>query len=450
MPITTCVHRHPYHQTLTYKIFCARKNEGAVVRTTFAECLELIRAVRQITGGLPQIVYLVGWQHEGHDAKYPDWSVVNPRLAPGTDAAAALRTLMHEARALGAIVSLHLNMDDAYPSSPLWDEYVQRDLLLRHADGRVMDGDVWDGELCRWICKSREWQAGLAQRRIDALCALLPLAEQGTVHIDVFRPNPSPGHGTTWADEEQACRNIVGHWRSHGIDVTVEYLADPALADLHPMILHDQRDEHQRLLLPPEVVCGGGAAWNCRQRTVRDGAPGWWGGFCAPAAGCRFPEAWGNSIDHDLVQRGPGFMTVAGVPAALAQTTLVWHHLNRQRAIDHRHTPTVYEVRFDGGARTSVRLADRHLTVEQDGRLLVDGADRCLPAPWIGTAAFAWHDASTVRRWDLGPQWRDVTQVTITCDDLGAPLPPRTTPCRAGVIELDVPPKRLVLLQPLL
>jgi hypothetical protein len=446
MTISPRGHRHPYHQTLTYKIFCARKNEGAAVRTTFAECLDVIRGVQHLTGGLPQIVYLVGWQHAGHDAGYPDWSLVNPRLAPGEDAVAALRQLMVAARALGATVSLHLNMDDAYPSSPLWDEYVRHDLLLRHADGRVMDGDVWDGELCRWICKSREWAAGLAQRRIDALCALLPLSEQGTVHIDVFRPNPSPGHGTTWDDEVVACRAIVGHWRSHGIDVTVEYLADPSLADLHPMILHDQRDEQQRLTIPPDVVCGGGAAWNTRWRTVRDGAPGWWGGFCAPAAGCRYPEVWGNSLDHDLAQRGPGFLRLSEVPAALARTTLVWHHLNRQRAVEHRHTPTLYEVLFDGGARSSVRVADRHHTVHQDGRLLVDGEDRCLPAPWLGTAAFAWHGSSTVRRWDLGPTWRTVSTLSVELRDGGdAPI---TVPCRDGVVELTLPPLRLALLRP--
>lgn len=441
--------RHAYHQTLTYKIFCARKNEGEAVRTTFAECMELIRGVQRLTAGMPQIVYLVGWQHTGHDAMYPDWSVVNPRLAPGEDALVALRRLMREARAHGATVSLHLNMDDAYPSSPLWDEYVRHDLLLRHRDGRVMDGDVWDGERCHWICKSREWACGLASRRIDALCALLPLGEQGTVHIDVFRPNPSPGHGTTWADEERACRDIVARWHHHGVDVTVEYLADPTLADLHPMILHDQRDEQQRLMLPPEVLCGGGAAWNCRESTVRDGAPAWWGGFCAPAAGCRYPEAWGNSLDKDLAVRGPGFLRLAALPAELMRTTILWHHLNRQRAVEQRHTTTSYEVRFDGGAHTHVQLANRHLTVHQAGRLLVDGADRCLPAPWVtGLAALAWHDAGGQRSWDLGDDWRAVREILVSIRDAVDADTVFVIPCHDGVIGLELPPARLALLTP--
>ncbi len=443
------MHRHPYHTTLTYKIFCARKNEGATVRTTFAEALELIRSVHRLTAGMPQIVYLVGWQHEGHDAKYPDWSVVNPRLAPGEDACAALVRLMREARQYAATVSLHLNMDDIYPSSPLWDEYVRHDLLLKHADGRVMDGDVWDGERCHWICKSREWAAGLAQRRIDAICRMLPLGDQGTVHIDVFRPSPSPGHRTTWDDEVTACRAIVGHWRGHGIDVTVEYLADPALADLHPMILHDQRDESQRLALPPTVVCGGGRAWNCRHRTVRDGAPGWWGGFCAPAAGCRHPELWGDSIDQDLVAHGPGFLALDQVPAQFARLTLVWQFLNRQRAIEHRQGLTGAEVRFDGGAVTALRLADGHFTLHQHGRLLADGDDRCIPAPWAGNASLAWHQQGGTRTWDLGPAWAGVRQVRVALLGADGPEAVADQAVSAGAVTLTLPAGRLALLTPL-
>lgn len=440
--------RHAYHQSLTYKIFCARKQPGAEVATTFAECLEQIRRVAALTAGMPQIVYLVGWQHEGHDARYPDWSVVNPRLAPGADAATALRELMVEARHCGATVSLHLNMDDAYPSSPLWDEYCARDLLLKNADGRIMDGDVWDGERCHWICKSREWACGLAQRRIDQLCALLPLGEQGTVHIDVFRPNPSPGHGTTWDDEVTACRAIVDHWRSHGVDVTVEYLPDMTLADCHPMILHDQRDEAQRLQLPPERMCGGGAGWSSRWRGMADGEPPWWGLFCSPGAGCRYPEVWGNSLDRDLSLRDPRSMRIADVPAVFAATTLPWQYLNRQHPIEHRHDVAAYEVRFSGGARSRVRIADRHLTIDQDDRRIVDGANRCVPIAWRPRSAIAWHATAANQRWILDPAWGTVDHVAVELLGTAGSEPFAILPSPDGVLDLTLPPQQLALVQP--
>ena len=72
----------PYHQTLVMKIFLAEKqaNDGCKVFLTFEQALEVIKRLDTITLGIPKIVYLVGWQHNGHDSKYPDWSVVNPRL----------------------------------------------------------------------------------------------------------------------------------------------------------------------------------------------------------------------------------------------------------------------------------------------------------------------------------------------------------------------------------
>lgn len=441
---------HAYHRTLTTKIFCARKSAPESPLTTFAQALQIIRGLHAATAGVPQVVYLAGWQHDGHDSKYPDWSVVNPRLAPGEDAAEALRRLMREARAYNATVSLHINMDDAYPNSPLWDAYVRADVLLRGVDGAVAKGDVWDGELCHWICKSREWASGLARQRIDALCALLPIREAGTVHIDAFRPNPSPGHRTDWATEVAACRSIVGYWNGLGIDVTTEYLADPELVDLHPMVYHDNRDERHRLEIPPDVLCGGGSGWNCRQRTVRHGTPGWWGGFCTPGAGCVHPEAWGNSIDHDLAwsggDRGP--LDVAAADRLFHRDSLPWLRLNRSRPSRFEHSRTVYAVDFEDGVRSAVDLASgRHRILDGD-RLILDGPDRCIEAAWTGGGSIAWHGQGGRRRWDLGLAWRGIGRAEVSVLDPAGRRAGSSVAVRGGAVELDLEPARAVLLSP--
>src|SRR5258708_40217281 len=113
-------YRQPYHQTLVYKVFCASKT--GKMYNTFEQCLDVIRRVRDLTAGVPQIVYLIGWQFDGHDSKYPDWSIVNPRLKRAQDESAnkSLHWLIESARDLNAVVSLHINMCDAYTRTLPW------------------------------------------------------------------------------------------------------------------------------------------------------------------------------------------------------------------------------------------------------------------------------------------------------------------------------------------
>lgn len=438
----------PYHQRLTTKIFCARKRTPAV--TTFAEAGALIRQIHALTAGCPQVVYLVGWQHDGHDSKYPDWTVVNQRLAPGEDALAALRALMIDARRFNAVVSLHINMDDAYADSPVWDRYKDANLLIRETDGTLSDAGVWDDDRCHWVSKTHEWRAGLAQQRIDALCALLPLGEQGTVHIDAFRPHPSPWHGTTWADEVATCRALIGHWRSHGIDVTTEYLADPALADLHPLVWHDNRDESERLAIPPEVLCGGGAAANCRGRRISEGEPPWWGWSMAPSAGCRYDEAWGASIDCDVAMRPEaGFADPLMVQREFTAKTLPWLRFNRTRPIRHEQTAGQYTVHFADGLESRIRTSDRHHRVtDADGRVLLDGGDRCLPCDWRPGCAMAVHAAGGPRTWELENGWAGVGSAAVSCLTMDGAQPLQRVPVSDGAITLDLAPGVPVLIEP--
>jgi hypothetical protein len=76
----------PYHQTLIYRTFnCSRDGEGNMkeVFLNFEESLEVIRRMYHLTRGVPQVVYLTGWQFEGHDSNYPSWAEVylNPQAA---------------------------------------------------------------------------------------------------------------------------------------------------------------------------------------------------------------------------------------------------------------------------------------------------------------------------------------------------------------------------------
>lgn len=228
--------KHDYNRTLVTKFFlCERDSEGNVgkVHLTFKKSLEAIRKLNNITLGIPKIVYLVGWQYNGHDSKYPAWGEVNNALKrkEDKDALTSLKWLIKEAKKYNTIVSLHLNMIDAFPDSPLWDTYLKEDIIAKDLPGNPIPGEVFWGMQSYQISYAQEWKLGFAQKRIDEIIKMIPeLVQGGTIHIDAFhsmRPSGpdepiSPYLGYSIEDEMSAQRKILRYWRSKGLDVTCE------------------------------------------------------------------------------------------------------------------------------------------------------------------------------------------------------------------------------------
>ena len=219
-----------------YLGWCKMRDNGTqTVNLTFEQALEVIKGIDGITPGLKKIIYLVGWQYLGHDSKYPAFFAGNEALKrPGDkDALESLRWLMKEARNFNTIVSLHINMFDCYVDSPIYEKYLAADVLCKDVKGNLIHGD-WGYK----VCYPAEWDAGLTQWRLDTLCQLLPIAEQGTLHIDAFHnkipiPGPdgniigrgsplSPYHGYSAQDDIDAKKKIVAYMDAKGIDITCE------------------------------------------------------------------------------------------------------------------------------------------------------------------------------------------------------------------------------------
>ena len=259
----------PYHQTLVYKAMnCVKDAEGNMkeVYLTFEQTLDAIRKMYHMTCGMPQVVYLTGWQYEGHDSKYPSWAEVNRHLMRAEDETAveSLRWLMREARQYNCLVSLHINMFDAYPESPLWDLYVEKDIIAKDKEGKIIPGKEWSGMVSYQISYTQEWKLGLAQKRIDDLLEMLPeLKESRTIHIDAFlgaRPlEPdafiSPHLGYTKEEEIATMRKIYRYWRDRDVDVTSEWVIGfrpDGFVGLQPWTWH-QGDEIEHL--PDALYC---------------------------------------------------------------------------------------------------------------------------------------------------------------------------------------------------
>lgn len=261
---------HPYHQTLVMKMFLARMLPcgGSQVYLTFAQAAEVIKRLDNLTCGIPKIVYLVGWQYHGHDSKYPSWAEVNDRLRRPDDATAAdsLRWLMAEGFRYNTTVSLHVNMIDAYPDSPLWDDYLAHDIIAKDLDGQPLPGEVFDaGAVSYQISYAREWETGFARKRIDDLLAALPIERAGTIHIDAFHSRApvrqhddtvSPYLGYPIEREVETQRRIFRYFRDRGVDVTCEgsayWLRPDPFVGLQPMAYHFTPVEG----CPPSLYCG--------------------------------------------------------------------------------------------------------------------------------------------------------------------------------------------------
>jgi hypothetical protein len=296
------------------KIFLAERTDagkGCKVYLTFEQALEVIERLDRITCGAPKIVYLVGWQFNGHDSKYPAWSEVNVRLKRAQDPTAldSLKWLMHEGRKYHTVVSLHINALDAYDDSPLWQEYLEKDIIAKGKRGAPLKGIVWNGQQSYPLSYAKEWETGCAKRRIDALLKMLPeLKEAHTIHVDAFHTYPpmppappgerddgfkgiSPFLGYGPERECAAQRKTLRYFRDWGLDVTSEHSVggklDPFVG-LQPMAWIYELPSPD---VPPSLYCGTQMRAESEIRTDPQKLPGLLEQFCLNAA----PEIWANA-----------------------------------------------------------------------------------------------------------------------------------------------------------
>ena len=374
----------PYHQTLIYRIMQAlRDGTGKMSELflTFEEALEVIKRLYHLTCGVPQVVYLTGWQFEGHDSKYPSWAEVNRHLKRAEDEAAveSLRWLMREARKYNCRVSLHINMFDAYMDSPLWDEYVEKDIIAKDTDGNPICGNVWSGMDCYHVSYTQEWKQGLAQKRIDGLIAMLPeLVDSATIQIDAFlgarkadQQGPiSPYLGYTKEQEAATQRKIYRYWRDRGIDVTSEWVLGMRVdrfVGLQPWAFAS-RQKHLIEDLPNELYC--------------------------------------------ISPMGIEFRAVPADPAPLLQQFCLefvpWYYENNKSP--------------------------------KGDQQMVDGTDICMPALWCEEKTIIAYSKEGYdgRGWQLPPDWKDVAKVRLSRITLEGQEPAGETAVTDGWITLSV------------
>jgi len=207
---------HYYDDKLVYGIRCDEPSFPQPT-ATFAQCRELIARIAALTDRAPQVVHLWGWQYRGKDTGYPAVAEVNQRIG-GYD---AMMKLMEDARPLNANVTLSDNYDDAYRSSPEWDEAI----VARRPDGELWKSRNWTGE-DSYVLGMAKYTAKKALDRVRFTCEHYRIRQ--TTHVDVLSYFPirndwDPQHPASgYKNLTEGRYPIFEEFARHGIDVSSE------------------------------------------------------------------------------------------------------------------------------------------------------------------------------------------------------------------------------------
>lgn len=397
---------HDYTNTMFMKMFMASpkmgKDEkgyvcsvGTNVNINYTDVIKSLKLMDIISRGMPKIVYLVGWQYNGHDDGYPAFFGFNNALMRPEDASARDSYLwcQEEAKKYNTTISVHINMTDAHSDSPLWQYYVDNDLLCKNVDGSYYKWGVingMDNVQVNWV---NEWKIGQTQERMDKVIELCNLKEAGTVHIDAMQPHPSPLHQYGKDDSERVERKIYRYFRDQGIDVTSEFWKiqkTDHMYGLQPAAWWDDRTFKERMEVPASIACGG-----------RFGIPG-------QSANEMLNFLFGGNMQGET--RFSSNTNFEGLKKDFCEQTLLFVYLNSHDIV--------------GGSESEQRVeysdnlvSDYAAKKIYKGKLVLrEGGDVFCPALWITDhkeiLAYS-EDGYYLKNWTLPSDWKGVESVKV-------------------------------------
>lgn len=163
-----------YHNTLFYKISADKtfemdenRPETWSVPMTFPQIKDTLQKMYNITGGMRQVVYLVGWQRGGHDTEYPFPYRYPFSTKLGT--AEEWEDCRQFAKDHNILLSFHDNFDDVYQFEGLDPNWLATD-----SRGRRQKGWLWAGGMSYILSPKAYVLSGEMENRVRRT------VEQGT------------------------------------------------------------------------------------------------------------------------------------------------------------------------------------------------------------------------------------------------------------------------------
>lgn len=192
-----------YFETLWYKVFLAIPDLGVV--TTLKQTEEIVRAIENVTDGIPQAPHLVGWQYKGHDTFYPSFGDINTDIG----GAFAISQLGQYCKKHNSLLTFHSNIDDAYRNSLHWDD-------------RFIFSNMTEFGINGSVSHCLDVESGQAFRRLDEMFKFVKI--QKTLQIDNTRVGVNiPEMGIGLHEELIAgMMPIAEYFRNKGVTLTTE------------------------------------------------------------------------------------------------------------------------------------------------------------------------------------------------------------------------------------
>lgn len=380
---------------------------------TFANCLDDIRIIHSVSGGMRQIVYLVGWQGRGHDTCYPRLGPVNDRAG----GPAALQQLVKDAAALNCEISVHANVDDAYEGNEQFDPSI----LGRDPDGQLhkwfLNHEV-GGKVVHSIVHTLAMESGYHRRQIDELLSHVPIVS--SVHFDAHRvfnecwPNAGE-HIDAECEAQLGCEPLRRLLAERGIDITTEYIG---------LGMHE----------------GGSWGWHGISHMNR------WGAVMGHG---RVSSALPSGVES--IGLGCGLVYAEGPRQDWAETARLFYQnwmysqvLARKRMLNYTLGDWNQGVEAWYSDETHVRTArdgvkPTELQATYEGIPIARGGDRFLP--WRENDIRIYSRSGGRQRWVLPLPWKGCS---LICTELRAEgtVPGPAIQVQEREIELDIPPGR--------
>lgn len=234
-----------HKERMWFKIFCSNPKVGTA--TSLPQVREIIKAFHNVTDGFPMTAFLVGWQMnpktgiKGHDTDYPRLKHLNDDLGTKEE----YWKLFEDMKKYNTIMSVHMNIDDAYPSSTGWD----KSIMCTEKDGTPFRWEQYNNEQCYHISHTKDVESGKIFQRLNEFFESLPVEKM--IHIDAMRNsnlNWEKGDFITAIDELYAgLIPIFKFFEDKGIEISMEGL------DFHPTeyagllsgVWHKKKDRNQ-------------------------------------------------------------------------------------------------------------------------------------------------------------------------------------------------------------
>lgn len=410
-----------YADKLLY-IIAGKNKTDPTPHTTFAQSAALMAQVAQLTDRAPQLTYISGWVYDGQDTGYPSEDKVNASLGTADE----LRALIARGpKAWNANVTVNVNYDDAYKSSPIFDPA----FIARRPDGGIWASRAWDGEVSYVVGMAKFMRGGWGSRRIHYTvdnyhikhAMLIDAMSWFAIRNDWDPIHPASGY-TNLIDGKFA---LMDEARALGVDIASEQLRYPFIGRMS-----------QTMNGPTFSDCPfGGSAIPLAATVYRRAAI--WGddGMGKVATG---PNLFWNNRPSNWFQRDSDPMQIAEFYFLV---TLPFSKVHDLAVVDYKHEGGVRCLYLTGGAKISLSDDSKSYAAIYEGTTIARNGTTSCQIDHDRIAFFA-REAQVLSH-PLPAGWRAEEIVARTLHvPLAAPYPAKVVSNRVTV---EVPARRPVI-----